>query len=70
MWRAPLDKNLCAAEKYMKERFPGVCAETDGKGGLEFLEYTTLSFREISDGRFELPTLTEEHIPVCVRHGG
>jgi RNA polymerase Rpb1, domain 2 len=54
-WRPPLDRNLCGAEAYMAEHFPGVCEEVDGEGGLEFLEYTTLSFDEIKNGDYELP---------------
>ena len=55
MWKAPLDRNLCAAEGYMKDNFPCVYPDAEGEGDLKFLEYTTLSFREILEGKFELP---------------
>jgi hypothetical protein len=54
-WKAPLDRNLCAAERYMHESFPGVCAVVEEGGGMEFLDYTTLSFGEIAEGRKSLP---------------
>lgn len=55
MWRPPLDRKLCNAEEYMEKEFPGTCSTESRGGGLEFMEYNTLSFREIFEGRFELP---------------
>lgn len=54
-WRVPLDRKLCAAERYMLKRFPEVYDKVEGEGDLRFLEYTTLSFREIKQGLLELP---------------
>lgn len=47
-WVAPLDKNLCTAEDYMTENFPFQYAKKDYEGDLEFIEYSTLSFKQIA----------------------
>ena len=54
-WGVPLDGKLCKAERYMEKNFPGECSTEPEGGGMEFMEYTTLSFREILDGRLDLP---------------
>lgn len=55
MWRAPLDRKLCKVEEYMEREFPGVCEKEDRGGGLAFMQYITLSFQEVLEGKFELP---------------
>ena len=55
MWKAPLDKTLCKAEEYMEREFPGVYEKDDRGGGLDSIQYNTLSFEGIREGRFALP---------------
>lgn len=67
MWTPPLDRNLCKAEAYMHENFPGVCPVVEEGGGMDFMNYTTLSFTEILEGRKGLPLgnwvrCKEEHL--------
>lgn len=54
-WRMPLDHKLLKAERYMHENFPGKCRMTPEGGGMEFMNFNTLSFTEVKEGRIGLP---------------
>lgn len=50
-WRMPLDAKLTRAEKYMHDNFPGKCRLVPEGGGMEFMNFNTLSFSEIKEGK-------------------
>jgi len=54
-WRPPLDRNLSRAEEYMHESFPGVCPIIHEGGGMDFMNYNTVSFTEVKEGKLGLP---------------